>query len=331
MDTFTPFITKINDIINQDYDISNIEKFASGINLELDEVMDYFRFIESRDLYVVEKDILSKYYGKQVNVKLLTKNFYMKETDYDLENDKVSCAFFKKFLSCVNVDKYNSFEKIEMIIISDMIKKNLHFSTDIIKTNMFSGVITLEEKDGFIIMEFVKSKEKKDINLEELYKSNKSIVFSFSFDKSKDDVKPFSDNIKQLVSDCLDIYNRKKEREIEMENIKIKESLDNLDKEERKQKEKEKLVKFVKSTAKSEGISVKTNTFILPNTDIYDKEKFIKSIETHLKNYSTLEFKEVSKSLEKDNIDDKEENTNEDNNNSDGENNSEEEDFSLGL
>ena len=155
----------------------------------------------------------------------------------------------------------------------DMIKKNMKFTTIINKSNVFTGIITLEEKEDFITMEFIKSKEGKNINLNEVLGSDKSILFSFSFDKSKDDIKPFSDNIKHYVSECLDIYNRKKERDVEMENIKIKESLDLLSKDERKQKEKEMLIKFTKSNAKSEGIIIKTNTFKMPNSENYNKDK----------------------------------------------------------
>jgi hypothetical protein len=124
--------------------------------------------------------------------------------------------------------------------------------------------------------------------LPELVK-DKKIVLQFTFDKDVDSIKVFSDSVKTMFLEKVDIIDRKKEREIDSQNIKIKESLDSMDKEERKSKEKIMLLKHSRVTMKSLNIQIKSNLVVCPDNS-FTTEEVVTAVTQGLSKYLTVDI-----------------------------------------
>lgn len=314
------FAIQLLSIINSNYDISNINQFIENnkefLNLEskcfedaetaFKEILSYFKIIESPEDYPVRNEDIEKMYPKPLNLKNLQKSFNIRDEEYIISNDnkeefKFTYNFFKKVLSILNLDKFNILCKVESIISVDIIKKSLEckiVSSEKPK-NIMLGLLLKSISNGIIMIEFVKIKKTKIADLHELV-SDKETILQFSFDKDIDNIKLFDESIKQLVSDKLDIINRKKEREIDSQNLKIKESLDNLDKEERKLKEKDLLLKHCKVSMKSLGIHIKSTYITYPDTNDFELKEIVNIITNKLNTYKSLEIVEnIESGMEK--------------------------------
>lgn len=311
------FSVQIINILNSNYDISNINQFIEDnkkvLNLDSSsdgdiditsttkEIMNYFKIIESLEEYPVSNEDIKKLYGKPLVLKNLQKSFNIQAQEYIISSDnkeefKFTYSFFKKVLSIVSLEKFNILSKLENIIAVDIIKKSLECKSspsEKPKITMIGLLLKTVIKD-MVILEFVKIKKNKMSELHDLV-NDKEIILQFSFDKDIDSIKIFDESIKQLFTDRLDIINRKKEREIDSENLKIKESLDNLEKEERKLKEKDLLLKHSKVSMKSLGIYIKNTTITYPVSDSFDSEEIINVVRNKLKTYNSVEFVEDDK------------------------------------
>lgn len=304
------FAIQLLSIINSNYDISNINQFIENnkefLNLESEcfedvdtavkEILNYFKIIESPEDYPVSNDDIKKLYTKPLNLKNLQKSFNMQEMEYIISKDneeefKFTYGFFKKVLSILNLDRFNILCKVESIISVDIIKKSLeckNISSEKPK-NIMLGLLLKSINNNVIMIEFAKIKKTKIADLHELV-SDKEIILQFSFDKDIDNIKIFDESIKQLFSDKVDIINRKKEREVDSQNLKIKESLDNLDKEERKLKEKDLLLKHCKVSMKSLGIQIKSTSLTYPDTNDFELNEIVNIIKNKLNSYNSLEI-----------------------------------------
>jgi hypothetical protein len=308
------FSVQIQSIINSNYDISNINQFIEDnkkvLNLDSDdmdmdsatkEIMNYFKIIESLEEYPVNHEDIKKLYTKPLILKNLQKSFNIQSSEYIISNDNkeefnFTYSFFKKVLSIVNLEKFNILCKLENIIAVDIIKKSLELhSTPSEKPKIIMlGLLLKTVVNNMIVLEFVKIKKNKMSELHDLV-NDKEIILQFNFDKDIDNIKIFDESIKQLVTDKLDIINRKKEREIDSKNLKIKESLDNLEKEERKLKEKDLLLKHCKVSMKSLGIHIKSSTITYPVCESFDDEEIINVVKNKLNTYNSVEFVEYEK------------------------------------
>ncbi len=301
------FLVQINEIIEFNYDITDIvkfsEDFSKSLNISSEEICTYFKIIESTDDFPVNVELLKKYYNKPVTVKNFQKTFNIQDYEFKENEGNVDCVsyyFFKRFLSMVDNMKYLSMQKIENIISIDTVKKNAKLSmmnATAKPKNIFMGIILKSKEDNVTKLEFVKIKKTKLSELPVLCK-DKEIIFQFAFDKDIDTVKVFNDSTKQLFLEKVDIIDRKKEREIDSQNIKIKESLDSMDKEERKLKEKDMLLKHVKVTMKSLGIQVKSTFITFPEEDYFNIEEMLDNIKSNISNCVSVEIITSHKSVE---------------------------------
>jgi hypothetical protein len=247
--------------------------------------------MESLADYPVDKNMLAKYYSKPLSIKNLQKTFNIQDYEFDNEdNMNFSYSFFKRFLGMTNERKFSSMQKIEYIISVDMMKKTIKLSNVIHKAkNIFLGMVLKTTDSNIVKLEYVKIKKNKMSEMSSIV-DNKEIVMQFTYDKDIDNVKLFGDKIKHLFSEKVDMLDRKKEREVDSQNIKIKESLDSLDKEERKLKEKDMLVKHVKLSMKSLGIQIKSTFITYPiEESFYDKE-ILDIINNNASEYLSLEI-----------------------------------------
>lgn len=323
------FTVQIIDILKSNYDISNISQFIEDnkkvLNLDSDnmdidlatkEIMSYFKIIESLEEYPVSNEDIKKLYTKPLILKNLQKSFNIQSSEYIISSDdkeefNFTYSFFKKVLSIISLDKFNILCKLENIIAVDIIKKSLECnSTSSVKPKItMLGLLLKSVINEMVVLEFAKIKKDKLSELHDLV-NDKEIILQFNFDKEVDNIKIFDESIKQLFTDKLDIINRKKEREIDSKNLKIKESLDSLEKEERKLKEKDLLLKHCKVSMKSLGINVKNTTITYPLIESFDSEEIINIIRNKLDTYSSVKFVEEGKSsdstlnMEKETLDD---------------------------
>lgn len=325
------FAIQLLSIINSNYDISNINQFIDNnkefLNLESEcfedvetatkEILNYFKIIESSEDFPVSNEDIKNLYPKPLNLKNLQKSFNIRDVEYIISDDnkeefKFTYNFFKKVLSILNLDRFNILCKIESIVSVDIVKKSLEckiVSSEKPK-NIMLGLLLKSTNKSIIMVEFAKIKKTKIADLHELV-GGKEVILQFSFDKDIDNIKVFDESIKQLVSDKLDIINRKKEREIDSQNLKIKESLDNLDKEERKLKEKDLLLKHCKVSMKSLGIHIKSTSIIYPDTNDFELNEIINIIVNKLNTYKSLEIVEnIESGMEKTELIEKEVETN---------------------
>lgn len=288
-------ISQLHEIIEFNYDITDISKFSEdhgkSLNLSSEEIMTYFKFIESTDDMPVEAITLKVYYNKPLTIKNFQKVFNIQDCEYKASGSDiefVSYQFFKRFLASQSFDKWSSLQKIESIISVDVIKKSIKLSPATKAKNIFLGCILESTEDNSIKLEFVKLKKTKLNELPELVK-DKKIVLQFTFDKDVDSIKVFSDSVKTMFLEKVDIIDRKKEREIDGQNIKIKESLDSMDKEERKSKEKIMLLKHSRVTMKSLNIQIKNNLVVYPD-DSFTTEEVMTSVTQGLSKYLTVDI-----------------------------------------
>lgn len=289
-------ISQLHEIIEFNYDITDINKFAEdygkGMNMTSEEILSCFKIIESTDDMPVEAEILKSHYNKPLTVKNLQKVFNMKEGEYKADGNDVefvSYNFFKRFLSMVDYEKWSGLQKIESIISVDVIKKSVKLSSTTKAKNIFLGVIVESKEDNVVKVEFIKVKKTKMSELPGMVK-DRNILLQFTFDKDVDSVKVFSDLVKNMFLEKVDIIDRKKEREIDGKNIKIKESLDSMDKEERKLKEKDMLLKHTRVTMKSLNIQVKSALVSYPDEESFTTAELIKVITQELSKYVTVEI-----------------------------------------
>ncbi len=289
------FAVQFNEIMEANYDISDINTFAETyskcLDLSLDEILSYFKIMESLSDYPVDKDMLVKYYSKPLSIKNLQKTFNIQDYEFDNEdNMNFSYSFFKRFLGMTNERKFSSMQKIEYIISVDMMKKTMKLSNVVQKPkNIFLGMILKSTDSNIVKLEYVKIKKSKMSEMSSVV-DNKEIVMQFTYDKDIDNIKLFGDKIKHLFSEKVDIMDRKKEREVDSKNIKIKESLDSLDKEERKIKEKDMLVKHVKLSMKSLGIQIKSTFITYPLEESFSEKEILDIIDSNASEYSSLEI-----------------------------------------
>jgi len=289
------FTVQFNEIIEANYDISDIGKFAEeyskSLNLTLEEILSYFKIMESLSDYPVNKDMLLSYYSKPITIKNMQKTFNIQDYEFDNEdNMNFSYSFFKRFLGMVNELKFSSLQKIEYIISVDMLKKTMKLNNIPQKPkNIFLGMILKSVDNNIVKLEYVKIKKSKISDMATLV-NDKEVILQFIYDKDVDNVKIFEDKIKHFFSEKVDIMDRKKEREVDSQNIKIKESLDSLDKEERKIKEKDMLVKHVKLSMKSVGIQVKSTFITYPMEESFSENEILDIIHSNISEYSTSEI-----------------------------------------
>lgn len=288
-------ISQLHEIIEFNYDITDISKFSEdhgkSLNLSSEEIMTYFKFIESTDDMPVEASTLKVYYSKPLTIKNFQKVFNIHDCEYKASGSDiefVSYQFFKRFLASQSFDKWTSLQKIESIISVDVIKKSIKLSPATKAKNIFLGCILESTEDNSIKLEFVKLKKTKLNELPELVK-DKKIVLQFTFDKDVDSIKVFSDSVKTMFLEKVDIIDRKKEREIDGQNIKIKESLDSMDKEERKSKEKIMLLKHSRVTMKSLNIQIKSNLVVYPD-NYFTTEEVVTAVTQGLSKYITVDI-----------------------------------------
>lgn len=288
-------ISQLHEIIEFNYDITDISKFSEdhgkSLNLPSEEIMTYFKFIESTDDMPVEASTLKAYYSKPLTIKNFQKVFNIHDCEYKASGSDiefVSYQFFKRFLASQSFEKWTSLQKIESIISVDVIKKSIKLSPATKAKNIFLGCILESTEDNSIKLEFVKLKKTKLNELPELVK-DKKIVLQFTFDKDVDSIKVFSDSVKTMFLEKVDIIDRKKEREIDGQNIKIKESLDSMDKEERKSKEKIMLLKHSRVTMKSLNIQIKSNLVVYPDNS-FTTEEVVTAVTQGLSKYLTVDI-----------------------------------------
>ena len=288
-------ISQLHEIIEFSYNITDISKFSEdhgkSLNLSSEEIMTYFKIIESTDDMPVEASTLKVYYSKPITIKNFQKVFNIHDCEYKASGSDiefVSYQFFKRFLASQSFDKWTSLQKIESIISVDVIKKSIKLSPVTKAKNIFLGCILESTEDNCIKLEFIKMKKTKLNELPELVK-DKKIVLQFTFDKDVDSIKVFSDSVKTMFLEKVDIIDRKKEREIDSQNIKIKESLDSMDKEERKSKEKIMLLKHSRVTMKSLNIQIKSNLVVCPDNS-FTTEEVVTAVTQGLSKYLTVDI-----------------------------------------
>jgi len=289
------FTSTINEIINSGYDISNLNKFAEEFSskneIKSEDIIRYVQYIESIEGYPVEESELNKLSKKPVSIEKLKKLVNLSEEEFTSDANKntnlFTYEFFKRYVSLVDITLFANITKLEYIVAFNIISKsvvvNSSTSTSKPKNIIVCSIVKSVDND-LVKLEMIKLKESKLMDLPE-QAADREIIYQFSYDKDEAVVKPFSDELKHMFMCKVDIIDRKKEREVESENIKIKESLDNLNKEERKVKEKELLVKHTKVSMKSLGVSVKSSYITYPVCDEFDEEEIL----TIIKNATNID------------------------------------------
>jgi hypothetical protein len=293
----------VQTIINKNYNISDLESFAkeycNEYNYKEESILINFQFIESMDLYPVSIDYMHNIKPK-VNIKSLEKSLNLKSKDYMTKEDKeyFSYTFYKKFISFVDIEEFEHLDRLEKIYTIDMIKRNSHP----IKTkpkNIYTGYIVSYyeniDNEKLIIIEFLKHKQSNVSEMSELIK-DKKVFRKFTFDFDLDKVKPFNEDVKKIFHDKLENIDDKENIKLNKKRLEISE-MTHIPKEERNSMEKE--LKFVKTTAKSMKISIKSTKICFLEHEEFNIDDILNKIDISLSAFSSI----VQISLKEDVID----------------------------
>ncbi len=281
-------ISKIQDIINKNYKLSDLEEFAKlyckDNTYEEESVLRDFKYIESVEEYPISILRLQEIKAK-VSVKTLEKTFNLEKHEHHKKHEVefFTYDFYKRFLATSCITDYVNLCNLELIFTVDMLKRNTTSSKTKQRILSTGYILHYEEKteEGKLqILEFVKHKNNKDE-----FTTPHDILIKFEYDSDVDKVKPFNETIKQYFSKSLESIDDEENIKANQKKLEISKMV-HLPKEERITMEKD--VKVVKATARTYKIQIKATkiSFLL-------HDKFILEDIKKLINMNLLEFSSI--------------------------------------